>query len=126
MSCHCLLPNKAASNSLLKLRGTGGCFVPRNGKAFTLVEVMVGCAVLVLLLVMLFSMTSHTTSIVRTASARVDAFQAARTAFDTISQRISQATMNTYWDYYNSSNQRRDPTATTGPTAPANFLPATY
>lgn len=75
---------------------------------------------LVLLLVMLMTMTNHTTAIVRTASSRVDAFQTARMAFDTITRRLSQATMNTYWDYYNSTNQRRDPTAS------ANFVPATY
>jgi uncharacterized protein (TIGR02599 family) len=102
--------------------GPGG----RGGAAFTLVEVLVGCAILVLLLVMLFSMTSQTTAIVSHASARVDAFQGARTAFDTISQRLSQATMNSYWDYYNSSNQRLSPTATSGSTAFGNFVPVTY
>lgn len=81
---------------------------------------------LVLLLVMLMTMTNHTTAIVRTASSRVDAFQTARMAFDTITRRLSQATMNTYWDYYNSTNQRRDPSATSGPTSSGSFVPATY
>lgn len=91
-----------------------------------MVEILVACAVLGLLLVLLFSMTSQTTSTVRMASAKMDAFQTARTAFDGISHRVSQATMNTYWDYYNSTNQRPDLTGTSGPTASANFVPATY
>lgn len=98
----------------------------KRDRAFTLVEVLVGCTVLIMLLGMLVTMTNHTTAIVRTASSRVDAFQSGRMAFDAITQRLSQATMNTYWDYYNASNQRPDPSTTTGPTSPANFIPTNY
>ena len=91
-----------------------------------MVEMLVGCTVLVLLLVMLFSMTNQTTAVISRVSSKVDAFEGARTAFDIMSQRISQTTMNTYWDYYNSANQRLNPTMTSGSTAPAFFIPANY
>jgi len=71
------------------------------------VEVLVGTAILLLLLVMLFSVITQTSNTVRRASAQIDAFQAARTAFDTIAQKLSAATMNTYWDYYDATNGRR-------------------
>ncbi len=92
----------------------------RRRDAFTLVEILVGCAVLFLLLVMLFSVMSQTTSTVRRASAQLDAFQTARTAFDTISQKLSAATMNTYWDYYDATNGKRTTNNAT------TFQPARY
>lgn len=79
----------------------------RRPEAFTLVEMLVGCAVLMLLLVLLFTATTQTSNTVRRASAQVDAFQTARTAFDAVSQKLSAATMNTYWDYYDANNNKR-------------------
>ncbi|CAN5343957.1 hypothetical protein BH09VER1_BH09VER1_27750 [soil metagenome] len=94
--------------------------ISQGREAFTLVEVLVGCAVLFLLLVMLFSVMSQTTKTVRRASAQLDAFQTARTAFDTISQKLSAATMNTYWDYYDATNGKRTTNNAT------TFQPARY
>lgn len=126
MSCRSSSPNRTTFKSLRKLRGPGGCFVQRRATkaGFTLVEILVGSAVLLLILVMLFSMTNHTTDLVRNSSARVDAFQTARAAFDSISQRISGATMNTYWDYYDANNQRRITSGAGNNTA--TFVPAKY
>ena len=93
-----------------------------GNRGFTILEVLVASAVLMLLLVLLLSATNQTMSTVRTASARVNAFQAARAAFDIASQKVSQATMNTYWDYYDSANKPRDPTSTNS----ANFQPYKY
>jgi uncharacterized protein (TIGR02599 family) len=108
-------------------RGAAADFAARRGgrravgtAGFTLVEILVGCSVLLLLLVMLLSVTDQTMRTVKTASAQVDAFQAARTAFDLMSQKVSQATMNTYWDYYDASNQPRTPSNAT------TFVPARY
>jgi len=92
----------------------------RPRRAFTLVEMLVGSAVLLLLLVLLFTATTQTSNTVRRASAQVDAFQTARTAFDAISQKLSAATMNTYWDYYDANNNKR----TTNNAS--TFLPARY
>jgi uncharacterized protein (TIGR02599 family) len=87
---------------------------------------LVACAVTLFILVILSKTMDTTTGLVRREFSQMDAFEEARSAFDVISQRLSQATMNTYWDYYNSSNQRLDASATSGPTAPANFAPANY
>jgi len=114
-------PSKIASRG----KGRSGGFACRQintlrGSAFTLVEILVACAVLILLLVMLLSVTSQTMSTLKTATDQIDAFQTARTAFDSISQRISQAKMNTYWDYYDSGNARRTPQTS------SSFQPARY
>lgn len=106
-------PSRTASDG----RGRAG---RRPCEAFTLVEMLVGCAVLLLLLVLLMTATTQTSNTVRQASARVDAFQTARTAFDTVSQKLSAATMNTYWDYYDANNNKR----TTNNAA--TFQPARY
>lgn len=74
---------------------------------FTLIEVLVASAVLALLVVLLASATSSTLSTVQRAQAKIDQFSAARAAFDRISSAISQATLNTYWDYDDPSNPVR-------------------
>ncbi|MEZ0297358.1 MAG: Verru_Chthon cassette protein C [Candidatus Methylacidiphilales bacterium] len=67
--------------------------------AFTLVELMVSMAVLALLLVMLLAIVNQTSATWRFTTARASQFRQAREAFDVISRRLSQATLNTYWDY---------------------------
>lgn len=95
-------------------------FSPKRIFAFTLVEMLVGLAVLMLILVLLLTVVNQTTQGVRRTSAQVDAFQQARTAFDIMAQTISQATLNTYWDYYNAAGERRTPANA------ATFQPAKY
>lgn len=76
---------------------------------FTLVELLVGVAIFSLLLVLLLGVLNQTTSAVKNTSATVDAFQQSRTAFDIMTRNLSQAVLNTYWDYYNSAGERRTP-----------------
>ncbi len=85
------------------------CFHPNSSfrKAFTLVELLVAMAVLALLLVLLTSATSSTLSTISHASAKIDQFASARAGFDLLSQTLSQATLNTYYDYYNANGDRR-------------------
>ncbi len=85
----------------------------------TLVEVMAAIAVLSLLLVVLVSATNLISATTKQATSTVDAFAAARNGFDILSQRLSQATLNTYWDYYDANGNRRNLTNT-------SFVPATY
>lgn len=96
--------------------------VRKNASApgFTLVELLVGMAVLVLLLALLMSVVNITNSTVKHSSSQIDAMQQGRAAFDILNRTISQATLNTYWDYYNASDQRRTPANAAG------FLPAKY
>ncbi|CAN5761692.1 hypothetical protein BH09VER1_BH09VER1_13310 [soil metagenome] len=69
--------------------------------AFTLVEMLVAIAILSLLMVVIASVMNHTSSTVHIVNSKLDAFQAARAGFDALSQKLSQATLNTYWDYDN-------------------------
>lgn len=72
---------------------------PGRRKGFTLVEILVSTAILAMLLVILLSITSQATTMWRYANGRIEQFRQAREAFDLISRRLSQATLNTYWDY---------------------------
>ena len=67
--------------------------------AFTLVELLVSMVVLIIILLMLVAMVNQTATIWRTSSAKIEQFRSARTAFESITRHLSQATLNTYYDY---------------------------
>ncbi len=95
--------------------------VPAVRRGFTLVELLVSTVVLsVLLLVTLTSLDSMQRSW-RSSKARVDQFRDARVAFETITRTLSQATLNTYWDYYYSGSQSNLPAAGST-TPPAGYV----
>lgn len=71
----------------------------RRGGAFTLVEMLVGTAVLLMVLVVLFSSVQSTAQLWSRTTAKVSEFQIARTAFERLTRNLSQATLNTYWQY---------------------------
>lgn len=73
----------------------------RSAEGFTLVEVMVATTILALLLGILLSITNSVGTTVGRTSAKIDAFAGARATFDLVGRRLSQATLNTYWDYDN-------------------------
>lgn len=89
-------------------------------EAFSLLEVMVAAAVMAVMMLLIASVVGMAGRTIRTSSEKVDAFQGARAGFDALTRTLSQATLNTYWDYYNSARQPR-----TGANA-ANFQPAIY
>lgn len=66
---------------------------------FTLVEMLVSTAILVLILVMTLQIVNYTTALSNRTRAKVDAFQSARAGFEAMTRKISQATLNTYSDY---------------------------
>jgi uncharacterized protein (TIGR02599 family) len=72
---------------------------PRAAPAFTLVEVLVSTAVVALLTVLMVSLASETTRTLSFTTAKSEQFRAARDGFESMTQRLSQATLNTYWDY---------------------------
>lgn len=78
-------------------------------RAFTILELLVAMAVLTLLLVLLLGAISQTSSVTRKASEKISAFQGARAGFDWLTRTLSQATINSYWDYDN-------------PTSPTKYL----
>jgi uncharacterized protein (TIGR02599 family) len=75
---------------------------PRNlswRAAFTLVELMVSLALISVLMLIVVQITNQTSATWRYTATKAEQFREARTAFDTMTRRISQATLNTYWDY---------------------------
>lgn len=73
----------------------------RRSLAFTLVEVMVSVAIIAVLMLIMVQITNQTSATWRYTATKAEQFREARTAFDTMTRRISQATLNTYWDYDN-------------------------
>ena len=71
----------------------------RSIAAFTLVEVLMAAAILVTILAFLLVVTDQTARIWSSTSAKVEQFREARTGFERVTTRLSQATLNTYWDY---------------------------
>ena len=70
----------------------------RSRAAFTLVELMVATGVTVILAVALFAFSAQCSESLRAARSAVDEMQVAQRAFETITHRIGQATLNNYWD----------------------------
>ncbi len=79
----------------------------RKGAAFTLTEVLVSAAIIVTMLAMLILVTDQTARIWLNTSAKVEQFRGARTGFERLGSRLSQATLNTYWDYDNATKPTR-------------------
>jgi uncharacterized protein (TIGR02599 family) len=78
------------SNSVRPLRSRAG---------FSILEVLAASAVLALLLVAMISMTDQVQKTYRSTVGKAEQFREARVAFESITRRLSQATLNTYWDY---------------------------
>ena len=64
---------------------------------FTLVELLVAMAILGLVVVLSATMIGHIQKVWEHTTARTEQFQKARQALQTISGRLSQATLNPYW-----------------------------
>jgi len=72
--------------------------------AFTLIELLVSMAILVLIVAMLITMVNATSKTWKNTAGKIEEFRDARVAFDTITRRLSQATLNTYLDYVTNSS----------------------
>ena len=73
---------------------------------FTLIELLVSMSILTLLLLMLVAITGATQRTWSYTTGKVEQFRDAREAFESLSRKLRQATLNTYLDY-------DDPTAPT-------------
>ena len=75
----------------------------RRAKAsgFTLVEILVATAILSLIIVLFATLLSQTSAIWRRTTGKMEQFRESRGAFERMTTRLSQATLNTYWDYDN-------------------------
>jgi uncharacterized protein (TIGR02599 family) len=92
--------------------------------AFTLVEMMVSLAVLTIMMLVLAQITSSTSKIWQGTNDKISAFQNARAAFETMTQTLSQATLNTYYDYFDSNGARNTPAMSAA--AAALYTPSMY
>ena len=75
-----------------------GPFSPKKAAAFTLVEMLVSMAVLVLLVAILSELMSGLRQAIAGTTSQIGEFQSSRDAFETMTRRISQATLNSYDD----------------------------
>jgi len=91
-----------------------------SARGFTLVELLLSMGVLAILILLIVQVTSQTSDVWRRTTAKADQFREARDAFEAITRNLSQATLNTYYDYFNAAGERR-----TSMNA-RSFVPARY
>ncbi|HEY0256386.1 MAG TPA: Verru_Chthon cassette protein C [Candidatus Methylacidiphilales bacterium] len=72
-------------------------------RGFTLVEMLVATAILVIIVGILFGMTQEMSKVWTSSAGKIEAFRTSRGAFDALTRTLSQATLNTYYDYFDSS-----------------------
>jgi uncharacterized protein (TIGR02599 family) len=77
-------------------------------RGFTVLEMLVATAVLSLMLMMILTVTKNISATVQHASSKMDVFASSRAGFNIMTQKLSQATLNTYWDYYDAGGNRRN------------------
>ena len=97
---------------------------PRFYGGFTLVELMVSTAIIGLIMIVLVQMTNQTSQTWRSATEKIEKFQSARDGFESMTRKISQATLNTNWDYLDVSGNVRDKNVNSGPFN--SFVPIYY
>ncbi|NBZ95170.1 MAG: Verru_Chthon cassette protein C [Proteobacteria bacterium] len=78
--------------------------VKHSQNGFTLVEVLISTAILAFIVFLLLVMVSQMSKTWKSTSGKIEEFRAARESLDTITRRLSQATLNTYLDYDNPTN----------------------
>jgi uncharacterized protein (TIGR02599 family) len=69
----------------------------RASTGFTLVEVLVSSVLVVAIMVLLLGTVDQTQRLWQRSRSKTTQFQSARAAFEAMSRRVAQATLNTYW-----------------------------
>ncbi|MEI8122354.1 MAG: Verru_Chthon cassette protein C [bacterium] len=85
-------------------RKSPGIPVPfrRVATGFTLIELLVSMAVLSMIMLLLFGTISSSSTLWTRTTGKVQAFQAARAAFESMTRNLSQATLQNYYGYADS------------------------
>lgn len=99
--------------------------------AFTIPELLVAMTLLIIITGIVVQVTNQTSKIWLSATARIQAFQEARAGFESLTRKLSQATLNTYYDYYDSNNNPRGQvtaglSGNAAISALASFVPVKY
>jgi uncharacterized protein (TIGR02599 family) len=69
--------------------------------AFTLIELMVSTAIMLVVILVLLQVIAGMTTIWHNSSGTISSFESARAAFTTLTRTLSRATLKTYIDYIN-------------------------
>lgn len=88
--------------------------------AFTILEMLVSFAVLAILLVLMTTMITRTSSVWSYTKGQAEQFREARDAFDSLTRKLGEATLNTYLDYEDASGNPRSAATST------SFVPKSY
>lgn len=78
--------------------------IVQRRRGFTLVELLVAMSILSILLLLLSQLLDQVQKTWNYSEGRVSQFREARVAFDIITKNLSQASLNTYWDYEYDNN----------------------
>jgi uncharacterized protein (TIGR02599 family) len=78
-----------------------------HATGFTIIELLVATTILLIIMAIVFGITQQLSNAWKSTNSKIEAFQGARAAFDSITQNLGQATLNTYYDYYDASGSRR-------------------
>lgn len=97
-------------------------FHPRSVHAFTMVELLVSTAVLAALMLTCVTAMDSVRRSVKTVRGKAQQFREARQAFELITKTLSQATLNTYWDYYYTGSGTNTPPTTGGVVPPSAYI----
>lgn len=73
-------------------------FFPSGRAGFTLVELLVSTAIIALIMLVLLGMTNQISQTWRATTGKIEQFQEARDGFESMTRKLSQATLNTYLD----------------------------
>ncbi|MDD5262956.1 MAG: competence system putative prepilin ComGE, partial [Methylacidiphilales bacterium] len=87
---------------------------------FSILEVLVALAILSIIMLVILKIITETGRAWKSSSAKIEAFQSARMAFETMNRSLGQATLNTYYDYYDATRNKRTNTNS------ATFVPDVY
>lgn len=93
----------------------------RRQAGFTLIELITATTILMMLLGIVFLAINETGKIWRRSSDQIEAYQDARAAFETITRKLGQATLNTYYDYFDGAGKSAAENANN-----INFVPSRY
>jgi uncharacterized protein (TIGR02599 family) len=90
--------------------------------AFTLVEMLVSIAILTIIMLVLATITVQVQNVWTNTNAKIEQFRSARMGFDTMTQRLGEATLDTYTTYYDQAAQNANANFYNDPTfAPTSF-----
>jgi len=107
----------------IPLSGDGERTQAKN-KGFSLLELLVAISITVVILALLLQILGFTSAQWKRTSDNAKAFEGARAAFDALTRSLSQATLATEYDYYNTARIAR--LAISDPVTLAAFTPDIY